>query len=196
MSGRDEKKGSAATRVVVIGGSAGSLTPVLKIVRGLPQRFGYALILVLHRQRNIPSEMSALLSAGRIHNICEPDDKSIIQPGCIYLAPQNYHLLLERNGLFSLDYSEPVLYSRPSIDVTLESAARAYGALATGIILSGANSDGAEGLSNVLEVGGTGLVQDPDEAEYPTMPEAAVEKNASSEIATLPEIVRYLANLV
>jgi two-component system chemotaxis response regulator CheB len=189
---RDGKGHIIAERVVIVGGSAGSLSPTLKIVQSLPERFGYALIFVLHRQRNVSSEMSALLSAGRRHKICEPDDKATIEENSIYLAPQNYHLLLERERSFSLDYSEPVLYSRPSINVTLESAALAYGPNASGIILSGANADGSAGLTAIIAAGGTGLIHDPEEAEYPAMPGAAVKQNPKAEIKSLSAIVNYL----
>jgi two-component system chemotaxis response regulator CheB len=113
----------------------------------------------------------------------------------VYLAPQNYHLLLEMEHCFSLDYSEPVHFSRPSIDVTMESAARVYGAACTGILLSGANQDGALGLQAIRQCGGLAIAQDPDTAEYPVMPLAALDIMPDLQVMTPEEMIRLLIAL-
>lgn len=128
----------------------------------------------------------------RLH---EPDDKQPVEQGTIYIAPANYHLLVETDRSFGLDYSEPVQYSRPSIDVTFESIAAVYGKDAIAILLSGANNDGMEGISRIIEKGGTGIVQDPLTSEYPVMPSAAIRKNPSALVMQPLDIVNYLKKI-
>jgi len=185
--------GSTRKDMIVVGGSAGSLSSVISIIQSIPLTFPFTLVLVLHRMRNVNSDMARLLSAyHKGVKVKEPEDKEEIKAGIIYLAPQNYHLLIEEEYTFSLDYSEPVLYSRPSIDVTFQSAAAVYGGACAGILLSGANQDGAEGLACIVANGGTIIAQDPDTADYPAMPLAGIE--ASKKIQVLPpeSIVRFI----
>lgn len=159
--------------IITIGGSAGSLPAVRAIIDALPRPLKVPVVIVLHRIRNVQSEMKRLLSDKQM--IIEPEDKDWIQPGLIYLAPQNYHLLVEADKSFMLDYSEPLHYSRPSINVTFMSVAEVYGPRALGILLSGANADGAEGLCRIIGAGGTGIVQDPKTAEFSIMPQSAID---------------------
>ncbi|TWV96832.1 chemotaxis protein CheB [Chitinophaga pinensis] len=159
--------------VIVIGGSAGSLLVLTEILDALPHQLAPPVVIVLHRLRNVQSEMGRLLSSRR--KIVEPEDKEPVREHCIYLAPQNYHLMVEAERTFMLDYSELVNYSRPSIDVTFSSIAEVYGARTLGILLSGANKDGAEGLCQIMAAGGTGLVQDPRTASFDAMPQAAID---------------------
>lgn len=141
--------------LITIGGSAGSLPVVLKIIKSLPASFKVPIVIVIHRQRNVSSELVKILNnSSASKKIIEPDDKETIGDSCIYLAPQNYHLLIEKDRTFSLDYSEAVLFSRPSIDVTFESAARVYKKKLAAVLLTGANSDGTTGLSTVVHRGG------------------------------------------
>ena len=184
-------------KLVIIGGSAGSMDPVLKLLSSLPAQFGAVVLLVVHRQRNVPSRLDELLTIHTKSRITEPEDKEALVPGHIYLAPQNYHLLLEAEGNFALEYSEPVCFSRPSIDVTLQSAALLNADKnLLAILLSGANADGAEGLAAVLAAGGTALVQSPESAEFPAMPAAALARNPAIKPLPVATISGKLTNLV
>jgi len=176
--------------VICIGGSAGSIPIIMRILASLPASFDYTIIIVLHRLKNVKSEMATLLIAGRKDlKISEPEDKEPVQKNHIYLAPQNYHLLVEDDKIFSLDYSEPVNNSRPSIDVSFQSVASVYKSEGLCILLSGANDDGAAGASAVLHHGGKVIVQDPQTAEYPQMPQSAIDINKNVSIRTVTEIV-------
>lgn len=182
-------------RIILIGGSAGSLQVLIAIIRSLPQNFSIPIVLVLHRQRQAVSEMKQVLNTFNDKQVLEPDDKSPISNCCFYLAPQNYHLLIEADRTFSLDYSEPVRYSRPSIDVSFESAAMVYASGTTAIILSGANNDGAEGMQAVLAAGGNAIVQNPATAEFPMMPTAAIYANPTALVMDQNEIATFLNRL-
>jgi len=161
--------------LVVIGGSAGSLTVLMQVIKLLPDQFFLPLVIVVHRQRNVSSEFTKILSQTfKNKKIIEPDDKEPIEKSVIYVAPQNYHLLIEADRSFSLDYSEAIQFSRPSIDVTFESASAVYKNSLTAILLSGANNDGTAGLKNVVQNGGTAIAQDPETAEFPAMPRSAI----------------------
>lgn len=182
---------------IAIGGSAGCLPVIMQIVRSLPSSFNYPIIIVIHRQRNVISEMVNILgNANQYKHIIEPDDKSPVKNCCIFLAPQNYHLLVEEDRTFSLDYSEAVQYSRPSIDVTFESAAIVYRHKLVAILLSGANNDGTAGLQAVVEQGGIAIAQNPDSADYPAMPMSAIHNVTGIKIMRPGEISEYLKTLV
>lgn len=176
--------------IIVIGGSSGSLQLMLQIVNSLPSDFSIPIIIVIHRLRNVKSDLTNILSFAKA--TIEPEDKEPVKPCCIYLAPQNYHLLIEENKTFSLDYSEPVNFSRPSIDVTLASVADVYRDRAMGILLSGANKDGAEGINEIILQHGCGIVQDPATAEYPAMPESAIQLNSEVKPLSPQEIVHTI----
>ncbi len=183
-------------KIILIGGSAGSLSVVIEILHGLPAQFPVPIVIVLHRQKNVLSEMRKILSLHANGNmLIEPEDKMAVQPSHIYLAPQNYHLLIEGDQSFSLDYSEPVQYSRPSIDVTFESAARVYKQYTLGILLSGANSDGTAGLNAISAFGGMGIVQSPQTAEYPVMPQSALNSNSLFQNFTQKKIVTFIQSI-
>jgi two-component system chemotaxis response regulator CheB len=184
------------SKIIAIGGSAGSLPVVLSILQNISQGFVIPIVIIIHRLKNTPSEMDKIVSISRTDlKLKEPDDKEPIYAGYIYIAPANYHLLVEADSSFSLDYSEPVHYSRPSIDVTFESIAAAYGSNATAILLSGANNDGTDGLTKIIENGGTAIVQNPVTSEYPVMPAAAIRKNPSALIYSPNEMIPYLDKL-
>lgn len=186
----------AIDKLVIIGGSAGSMQPLITLLDALPTNMLAAVILVLHRQRNVPSRLDAIFSHHTQMPIEEPEDKEPIQLGHVYLAPQNYHLLLETEGNFALEYSEPVCFSRPSIDVTLQSAALANGKNVLAILLSGANTDGALGISAVLSAGGMALIQSPQSAEFPAMPSAALDCNPGLAPLSISEISGKLNQFV
>ena len=182
--------------VVAIGGSAGSLHTIRTIIEALPEKFPFAVVIVMHRLRNVQSDMDYILSDNEKGiKVKEPEDKQPIRRNCVYLAPQNYHLLVEEDKCFSLDYSEQVNHSRPSIDVTLESIAQVYGRNSIGILLSGANNDGASGISAIIDNGGTGIVQNPDTTDFPYMPKSAIYKNKGVKILTVSEIVHYIQHI-
>ena len=161
--------------LIVVGASWGGLDALTVLVRGLPPDFQVPLVIVQHRGPDAQSFLSDLLQQWTGRKVLEPEDKDPIQPGHIYVAPANYHLLVE-TGHFSLTTEAPVRYSRPSIDVMFGSAAHAYGRRLIGIVLTGANEDGSRGLQCIEEYGGYCMVQDPATAEVATMPEAALRR--------------------
>jgi two-component system chemotaxis response regulator CheB len=180
--------------IIVIGGSAGSLDVIIRILGALPAGFETPIVLVIHRLKNTASMLDELLSrkTGTPHGVTEPDDKQPISSNTIYLAPQNYHLLAESDHSFTLDYSEPVHYSRPSIDVCFESFANVYGSRVLAVLLSGANKDGAAGLQAVIAAGGGAIIQSPATALYPVMPEAGIAQNPGAMIAEPAQIVNCI----
>jgi two-component system chemotaxis response regulator CheB len=179
--------------IIAIGGSAGSIPVLIDILEGIPDHFVLPVVIVLHRLKNVQSEMDKLLSVKK--SIIEPEDKSLIEPGHIYLAPQNYHLLVEEDHSFSLDYSELVNYSRPSIDIAFSSIAAVYQPKVLGVLLSGANKDGAAGLDSIISAGGTGIVQDPATAVYSAMPQAAIELNQAVQVKSPDEIIAFIGTI-
>lgn len=183
--------------ILVIGGSAGSLPVLSKILREIPAALDIPVVIVIHRMKNVPSEMDRLLSFHSLdRKVTEPDDKEPIKRNSIYLAPQNYHLLVEADRSLSLDYSEVVQYSRPSIDVTFESVANVYGEGVVAILLSGSNSDGTAGIKKVIERNGTVIVQDPMTAEYSFMPQNVVNQKLPVKILDPDAIREYLHTLI
>jgi len=162
-------------KLVVVGGSAGSLEVILKILPLLPNRSGAAFVIVVHRKNDPDSILTNLIAARTGMTVKEVEDKEPLLPDHIYIAPPDYHLLAENEELFSLDSSEKVYYSRPSIDVTFNSIAEIFGPSAIGVLLSGANADGAEGLSQIKSAGGLTIVQDPKEASVSYMPQQAID---------------------
>lgn len=181
--------------ILVIGGSAGSIEVIIQIFKHLIPFDHFAILIVLHRKDNHDSSLVNLLSHHTNIPISEVEDKDIISPGKIYLAPANYHLLVEKNQRFSLDASEKVNFSRPSIDVTFESVTDIYGPKVTGILLSGANSDGTSGMTQIKENGGITIVQQPKSAKVSYMPENAIRKSNVDYILMPDEIAEFINNL-
>ena len=161
--------------MVIIGGSAGSLEVILKIVAALSEQSGASYVIVVHRKNDPDSILKALLTTRTTMPVKEVEDKEDVLPDTIYIAPPDYHLLFENDLIFSLDSSEKIHYSRPSIDVTFESAAEIFGSSVVGILLSGANADGANGLKKIKQSGGLVIVQNPETAEVGFMPQQAVD---------------------
>ncbi|MGN7821664.1 chemotaxis protein CheB [Chitinophaga sp. 22536] len=164
-----------ASRVVLIGGSAGGLQAILTLLPGLSVRLNAAVIIVLHRQSSSDSVLAELLAVKTSLPVREAEEKELLLPGTIYIAPGDYHLLIETDRTLSLDYSEKVNFSRPSIDVTFTSAVEVFGPQTMAVLLSGANDDGVEGLADVHEAGGITIVQDPDTAIVDFMPRHAIQ---------------------
>jgi two-component system, chemotaxis family, protein-glutamate methylesterase/glutaminase len=180
---------------IVIGASAGGIQAIHELLSQLPDSFKLPIIIVQH----IKSDSSAFFIHGFDKKcnqpVIEAIDKAEIECSKVYVAPPGYHLLINDDKTFSLSFDELVNYSRPSIDVLFESAADAYGKKLIGIVLTGANSDGAAGLKKIKERGGLLIVQDPEEADCPTMPLAAIKMNALDHSLTLSQISKFLNKL-
>ncbi len=174
--------------LIAIGGSAGGIKALSEILKPLPKDFPIPIIVVLHRLKNVPSNLQSVVQHHTFVKVKEADEKESILPGCVYLAPANYHLLIEKDKSFALDYSEVVKYSRPSIDITFECVANVFGKKALGLLLTGANSDGASGLLLMKQKGAKCYVQDPRTAEVSTMPQSALDNGAAHEAIALNRI--------
>lgn len=181
--------------LVVIGGSAGSLEVILDMIKKLDQEIGFTMILVVHRKAQSVSVLPTLLQQFSPIEVIEIEDKTEIQSNKIYIVPADYHLLFENKHLVSLDSSEKMNYSRPSIDVTFKSAAEMYGKNLIGILLSGANADGVEGLQYIKRNGGAVWIQDPDTAEVNYMPKHAVEEVPYDLIITPEDLAEHINRL-
>ena len=182
-----------AFAIVAMGVSAGGLTAVSAILQGLNADFPIPIVVVQHRAKESDALALVLQEASRLR-VCEIEDKMPIEPGKVYIAPPDYHVLVD-DGHFALSVDEPVTYSRPSIDVLFESVADEYGADTIGVVLTGANRDGSEGLKHIRKVGGHVIVQDPGTAEVPYMPRAALEAVPDAQVLTLAAIGPQLRRL-
>ncbi len=183
-----------AFELIVIGTSWGGLQAIEILLSGLPKDFPLAIAIAQHRQRNAGDLLCDLLQRHSVLPVLEVEDKVAIAPGYVYLAPADYHLLVEP-GNFALSIEAPVLYSRPSIDLLFESAADAYTDRAIGVILTGANKDGSQGLATLKRRGGLAIVQEPSEAESSSMPTAAIAATQVDYILPLTKISSCLINL-
>lgn len=177
---------------VVIGASAGAFDALSALLPELPATYRLPVIIVVHVPADRKSLLAELFAARCEVTVREAEDKEPIRGGVVYFAPPNYHLLIEANKSLSLSSDEPLHFSRPAIDVLFESAADAYGEGLIGVILTGANSDGAAGLEAVCAAGGVALVQDPDGAYASAMPLAAIHACPEARILPLTEIAAYL----
>lgn len=180
--------------LIVVGASWGGLDALTVLVRGLPPDFPVPVVIVQHRGPDAQSLLSDLLQRWTGGKVLEPEDKDPIEPGHIYIAPANYHLLVE-TGHFSLTTEAPVRYSRPSIDVLFGSAAHAYGERLIGVVLTGANEDGSRGLQCIHDYGGYSVVQDPATAEVATMPAAALRRVPQAIKLPLADIAGHVADV-
>ena len=180
--------------VVAIGTSWGGLAALTTLLRELPADFSIPVVVVQHRSPDSERLLGRLLQDATDLRVCEIEDKDELTPGTVHLAPANYHVLIE-DGYTSLSVEEPVRFSRPSIDVMLTSAADTYGAAAIGVVLTGANEDGAQGLAHIVKRGGRALVQNPKTAEIPIMPEAAIRAVPTAEVLSLDALVSRLIEL-
>jgi two-component system, chemotaxis family, protein-glutamate methylesterase/glutaminase len=183
-----------AYSIAGIGTSWGGLAALTKLLGDLPTDFSIPVVLVQHRSKDSERLLVQLLQDATDLKVCEIEDKDPLTPGTVHVAPANYHVLIE-NGYASLTIEEPVRFSRPSIDVMLTSAADTYGSAAIGIVLTGANEDGARGLAHLTKRGGLGLVQDPKTAEIPIMPQAAIRAVPTAEVLSLADLGRRLIEL-
>ena len=182
-------------KAIIIGGSAGSFQVVTKIIASLPANYPLPIILCLHRLKHVRSGFVEALSIKSKMPIVEPNDKESIKSGKIYLAPANYHLYIELGNKFSLSTEKSVNHSRPSIDLSFFSAAYNYKRKLVGVILSGANKDGALGLKSVKDNGGLVIVQDPKECQVPTMTMASINATEVDHVFNTNRIIDFLLSL-
>lgn len=181
--------------LLIIGGSAGSLDVLLKVLPEVNQNLNFAIVIVIHRKQGTDSLLTDLLAHRTKLSVKEADEKEKIVNGKVYIAPSDYHLLIEKDFTFSLDYSEKINYSRPSIDVTFQSAADAYGENLVCLLLSGSNADGVNGLISVKKNGGVTLAQNPESAQVSYMPEQAILRANVSAILPIEEMADYINSL-
>jgi two-component system, chemotaxis family, protein-glutamate methylesterase/glutaminase len=179
----------------VVGASAGGISALDKLLPMLPASTPFPVTCVLHLPPYSRSLVSEIFSAKCKLIVKEAESTERLRPGHVYFAPPGYHLSIEADQSFSLSLDHPVSFSRPAIDVLFESAARAYGANLLGILLTGANSDGAAGLQHIKARGGFTIVQDPASAEFPTMPGAALARFRPDYVGDLPALTTVLATI-
>ncbi|MBN2681590.1 MAG: chemotaxis protein CheB [Bacteroidales bacterium] len=180
---------------IAIGGSAGSFKVVVELLTKIPKSYNIPIFLCLHRLKHVRNGFSEALSLRSNLKVVEPQDKDEILPGKIYLAPANYHLLVGLDGKFHLSVEEAVNHSRPSIDYLFSSAALHYGKYLTGVLLSGANRDGAIGMQHINMEGGQTIVQSPEESQVNTMPKSCLELFKPDLILESEQIINYLVGL-
>jgi two-component system, chemotaxis family, protein-glutamate methylesterase/glutaminase len=180
---------------VVIGTSAGGVEALSALLPALPADVQAAVFVVIHLPRERPSLLADLFAGKCAAPVREAQDKEPVEPGTVYFAPPDYHLLVDAGPQLSLSADELVNFSRPSVDVLFESAADVYGPRLLGVVLTGASHDGAAGLSAVQRTGGRAVVQRPDTAQMPVMVEAALRRTPSAVVLSLGEIADLLASL-
>jgi two-component system chemotaxis response regulator CheB len=176
--------------LVVIGSSAGGIEALTTILSALSSNFRIPLVIVQHRAELSPGLTDVLQTSSPLP-VIEPEDKTLIQPGLVYVAPSGYHLLIEKDS-FVLSVDERVNWSRPSIDVLFETAAESFGPRVIGIVLTGRNNDGAAGLARLKQLGGLTVVQEPNSAPNRNMPESAIAYSIIDHILDLTEIAGLL----
>ena len=187
---------NAEARAVVVGTSWGGVEALSIVLKGLPPDFPLPVIVVQHQHPNSDDILSLILRKRAQMYVKEVEEKEPLENGVVYVAPANYHLLVELDKSLSLSNEAPHNYSRPSIDLTFMSAVDVYGASLIGVVLTGANDDGAAGLKMITKFGGTTIVQEPSTARMDCMPLAAVKATTVDHIVSLDEIAPLLVELV
>jgi len=187
--------GSASCEALIIGGSAGSLDVLLEIFPALRKDIRFPIVLVVHRKPSNESLLTDLLKSRTTLAVGEAEEKEFLAPGKVFIAPADYHMLIEEDRSISLDYSEKINYSRPSIDVTFQSAAEVFKEKLVCILLSGSNSDGVEGLKCVNSFGGKVVIQNPDTAIMPYMPQQAALNVVPNVILDSRDMADYINKL-
>lgn len=183
------------TSIVVVGASWGGLAALNCLIGGLPADFGAPITIVQHRSRHADNLLASLLQDVTPLTVVEIEDKEPLVAGSVYIAPANYHVLFEDRHL-SLTTDPLVRFSRPSIDVTFMSAADTYLSSAIGVVLTGANDDGARGLRHIVDRGGRAVVQDPATAESPVMPSAAQRAVPEADVVPLDKLAEHLVEII
>jgi two-component system, chemotaxis family, protein-glutamate methylesterase/glutaminase len=179
--------------LVVIGASAGGLAAVCTLLKLLPATFEIPIVVVQHRAKESLALAEVIQDCTPLR-VQEAEDKMPLEPRSVYIAPPDYHLLID-DGRLALSTEDLVLFSRPSIDVLFDSAADAYGAGVIGVVLTGANSDGSKGLKKIAARGGQAIVQDPETAEIQVMPASAQKAVRKARVLDLEEIAKHLVKL-
>jgi two-component system, chemotaxis family, protein-glutamate methylesterase/glutaminase len=182
-------------KLIVIGTSAGGLHAMTFLFEQLPQDYPLPIAVVQHRLKGHRDLLEEILQTKCKVRIKQADEKETLLPGHVYIAPPDYHLLIEKDHTFSLSSDSLVRFSRPSIDVLFETAAAAYGQGLVAILLTGANSDGTAGLTMIHEQGGLTIAQDPEEAQFSYMPEAAIRAHVVRHVWPLSEIQHFLLKI-
>lgn len=185
---------SARYSIAVVGTSWGGLAALRELVSCLPADLPLPVVLIQHRHKLSDNALPQLLQDKTPLRVCEVEDKMPMECGAVYVAPADYHLLVEPE-YFTLSVEDPIRYSRPSIDLTFLSAADAFGPKTIGVVLTGANADGAQGLRRIADRGGAAIVQEPITAESPAMPTAAIKAVPSARVLTLGAIGDAIAEL-
>jgi two-component system chemotaxis response regulator CheB len=185
-----------APELIAVGTSLGGLAALLEVFRTLPATLPVPVVMVQHRGPTAETTLVDMLSRGTALSVVEAEDKVEMAPGTVYIAPADYHLLVETRGTLALSTEAPVRSARPSIDVLFESAADAYRDRVLGVLLTGASADGAAGLARIKQLGGCAIVQDPVTAECATMPAAGIAATAVDYILPLDRIGAHLMGLV
>lgn len=181
------------TQIIAIGSSLGGLNACRKVLWSLPKKFPAAVLLAQHRQAESEPLLAGLLSSDNGMIALEPDDKTLVQPGYIYIAPANYHMMVEQSGLsIALSTDPPVRFARPSIDVLFESLASSVGRRAIAVVLTGASDDGARGAQSIKRAGGRVVVQSPESAESPVAPNATLARIRPDAILDVDHIAGLL----
>lgn len=180
---------------IVIGGSAGSFRVIIQIMEVMPENISVPVFLCLHRLKQVRRGFEETLAKISPLPLKEPTDKEDIRSGCLYLAPANYHMLIENQKMIALSIDDPIQYSRPSIDMCFATAAEVHREGLLAILLSGANQDGTEGIAAVKRLGGYAIVQDPADCEIATMCESAIKLTIPDQILTIPEIIEFVSLL-
>lgn len=183
-------------KLIIFGGSSGSLDALLTVFTFLDPAFNIPIVVVVHRNSNANESLAQVLASKTDLLIKEADEKEFVLPGKVYIAPPDYHLLFEKNGSLSLDDSEKVRFSRPSIDVSFQSAADVYKKELVAVLLSGSNADGAAGMLAIKQQGGVTIIQNPEEALFNHMPLQAKSKTSIDHTLTAVEIARLLNTFI
>ncbi len=182
-------------KAIVMGMSSGGTGLLLKMLPLLPADFSLPIIIVIHVHPDSRNTLPPILDDKSGITVKQADDKERIEPAVAYIAPPGYHLMMEEDMTLSLSIDEPVKYSRPSIDVLFETAADACGKDLIGVIFTGANTDGSDGLRKIQNAGGLAIVQDPETAEADIMPRSAIAATKTYHVLTPEEIVQLLIDL-
>jgi len=182
-------------KAIAIGTSAGGLFALSNILEKLPAGYPVPMMVVQHRSKDKKDLLEEVLQSKCKIRIKQADEKEKIESGSVYIAPPDYHLLIEADETFSLSSDEPVRFSRPSIDVLFETAAMVFKDTLVGIILTGASNDGAAGMVVIEKYGGLTIAQDPAEAQFPFMPDASIKTKAVQHILGLSEIEKFLLEI-
>jgi two-component system chemotaxis response regulator CheB len=189
------KTGGRQFQAIVLGVSTGGVEALKRLLPALPATFPLPLLAVIHLARESDDGLAQLLDTFSAVRVKEADEGESLQPGVVYFAPANYHLLVEKDKRLALSTDPPVHFARPSIDVLFESAAAAFGRALIGIVLTGAANDGAAGLARIKRAGGYAIVQDPDDAEMDSMPRSALELTRPDAVVRLAELADLLLSL-